>query len=753
MNPEQFRDFLKSDPLLSSCLSGEVHIPARQARYGQMPTALSDRLKKALAAAGHEKLYIHQTRAFAAARAGKNTVVVTPTASGKTLTYLLPIFERKLENPHSRSLLLFPTKALSQDQLSALDAFNTALDTQIKIFTYDGDTAPTVRRRISEAGDFVITNPDMLHAGILPHHTTWIKLFENLEFVVIDELHTYRGVFGSQVANVIRRLQRICNFYGSRPRFLTCSATIGNPGEHARALLGEDVELIDDNGAPSGDRYIFLYNPPVVNPALGVRASALKETARLGAHLIRNRIKTIFFGQSRNRVELLFSYLCERCPLEKDRLRSYRGGYLPDERRAIEKELRQGNILGVVSTNALELGIDIGSLDVAVSMGYPGSISSLWQQFGRAGRRSSASLAVLVATSAGLDQYLARHPEAFFAESAENAIIHPDNVLIVSDHIKCAAFELPFQEEEQFGSFAATQEILDYLCEHGVLNRSGKTTHWMSDVYPANTFSLRTGPRQNFAIIDTTQAGQEKVIGEIDYFSAPTMIHTDAIYLHQGEQYYVDDLLWDQLQARVRKIRLDYYTDAQEKIEVEILEDETVRENPSFQVHQGELALRRKVVMFKKIKLETHENLGWGDVHTPEIEMHTQAAWITLSETRSAALSSHQLGATLAGAAQALSVVAPLHVLCESRDLRFRSAVRESVFQKATIYFYDSYPGGLELAYHVVRNLSVIASAAADLIAGCACENGCPSCTGLPDEETQIKENARQFLDTLSKSF
>ncbi|MBE7436947.1 MAG: DEAD/DEAH box helicase [Spirochaetales bacterium] len=752
MNPEQFRDFLKSDPTLSGCISGEIHIPARPARYAEMPEGLSERLQTVLTGSGQGQLYLHQAQAFEAARAGHNTVVVTPTASGKTLTYLLPIFQRKLENPHSRALLLFPTKALSQDQLAGLDAFNTALEAQIKIFTYDGDTAPTVRRRISEAGDFVITNPDMLHAGILPHHTTWIKLFENLEFVVIDELHTYRGIFGSQVANVIRRLKRICAFYGSRPRFLTCSATIGNPAGHARTLLGEDVELIDQNGAPSGDRYVFLYNPPVVNPALGVRASALKETARLGAHLIRNRIKTIFFGQSRNRVELLFSYLCERCPLEKDRLRSYRGGYLPDERRAIEKELRAGNILGVVSTNALELGIDIGSLDVAVSMGYPGSISSMWQQFGRAGRRQSASLAVLVATSAGLDQYLARHPEVFFGESPENAIIHPDNILIASDHIKCAAFELPFQDGEAFADFPATQEILNYLCEHGVLIRSGSSTHWMSDVYPANTFSLRSGPRQNFAIIDVTQPGAEKVIGEIDYFSAPTMIHTDAIYLHQGEQYYVDELLWDQLQARVRKIRVDYYTDAQEKVEVEILEDEKVKETSSFKVHRGELALRRKVVMFKKIKLETHENLGWGDVHTPEIDMHTQAAWITLPDG-GADLSRHQLGATLAGAAQALSVVAPLHVLCEPRDLRFRSAVRDSAFQEATIYFYDSYPGGLELAYHVVKNLAVIARAAADLIAGCACQNGCPSCTGLPDEETQIKESARHVLSLLAQSF
>ncbi|MBI3396052.1 MAG: DEAD/DEAH box helicase, partial [Spirochaetia bacterium] len=406
----------------------------------------------------------------------------------------MPIFQRKLENPHSRALLLFPTKALSQDQLSSITGFNDRAETGYKVYTFDGDTPTSVRRRIQEAGDFVVSNPDMLHAGILPHHTNWIKLFENLEFVVLDELHTYRGVFGSHVANVIRRLLRICEFYGSKPQFLAASATIANPKEHAERLVGRPFTLIEKNGAPRGAKHVIFYNPPVVNQALGIRASSLRETASLGAYLLKNNISTIFFCRSRVRVELLYTYLKERCPEVAHRIRAYRGGYLPNERRAIEKDLREGNALAVVSTNALELGVDIGLLDVSVSLGYPGSISSLMQQFGRAGRRSKESISILMATSDGTDQFLVTHPEYFLERSPEQAILNPDNLMIASDHIKCAAFEIPFKNDESLGSFPATQEVLGHLAGTGVLNQAGSKFHWMSDVYPANTFSLRSGP-------------------------------------------------------------------------------------------------------------------------------------------------------------------------------------------------------------------------------------------------------------------
>lgn len=753
MNLNQFLDFLRRDPQFAACIAGAYTLPPAAAQYEDFPPELDARLSSALQARGVNRLYSHQTEAVRAALGGENTVVVTPTASGKSLTYMLPIFQRKLDKPHARALLIYPTKALSQDQQSALNEFNESNQTDFSIFTYDGDTPPAARRKIMEAGDFVITNPDMLHAGVLPHHTQWIKLFENLEFVVIDELHTYRGVFGSHVANLLRRLQRICAFYGARPQFLACSATIANPREHAERLVGQPFRMIDKNGAPRGEKNIIFYNPPVVNKQLGLRASSLKEAANLGAYLLKNRISTIFFCRSRVRVELLFTYLRERCPELGDQIRSYRGGYLPNERRRIEKDLREGRVLGVVSTNALELGVDIGLLDVSVTLGYPGSVSSLLQQFGRAGRRNKESLSVLIATSDGTDQYLAAHPDYFLNRNPEQAMINPDNVLIASDHIKCAAFELPFEEQAKFGDYPATGEVLDYLTENHVLNKTGGKYYWMSDVYPANTFSLRSGPRENFAIIDVTETNRETVIGEIDLFSAPVFIHDDAIYIHQGKQYYVEKLLWEDRQARVRRINVDYYTDAQEKVDLFVLEDEPRLVRGGFETHRGELMLRIKAVMFKKIKLETHENLGWGDIHTPEIEMHTQGAWILLPDDHPLRreLSDPQLGAVLNGAATAMGMVAPLFVLCDPRDLRVRAEVRASSFKLPAIYFYDAFPGGLELSFRLLENLPVIAASARQLILECPCETGCPSCVGATDDEADVKSLAANLLATLGE--
>lgn len=752
MNLLQFLDFLRADERFSSCITGARTIASAPARYVAPPAELDPRLQRALLDRGIRQLYTHQGEAVAHALAGKNVVVVTPTASGKSLTYTLPVFQRKLENPHARALLLFPTKALSQDQQSSLNEFNDACATDFRIFTFDGDTPPAARRKIVEAGDFVITNPDMLHAGILPHHTQWIKLFENLEFVVIDELHTYRGIFGSHVANLLRRLQRIAAFYGARPRFIASSATINNPRELAERLTEQAFELVDQNGAPRGERNVIFYNPPVVNRQLGIRASSLKEAAALGAYLLKNKISTIFFCRSRLRVELLFTYLCERCPELRDRIRAYRGGYLPNERRQIERELREGRVIGVVSTNALELGVDIGMLEVSVTLGYPGSVSSLHQQFGRAGRRGGPSLSILIATSDGADQYLVSHPDEFLEKNPEQAMVNADNLLIATDHIKCAAFELPFRQGESFGAFPATNDVLEYLATRSVLNRSGDRYYWMSDVYPANTFSLRSGPRENFAIIDVTEKTREEVIGEIDLFSAPTTIHDDAIYIHQGKQYYVEQLLWEDRQARVRRINVDYYTDAQDKVDLTVLEDESRPERGGLFVHRGELMLRVKAVMFKKIKLETHENLGWGDIHTPEIEMHTQGAWLLLPEGHSLRQLSGEarLGGVLNAAATALGIVAPLYSLCDPRDLRVRAEVRSTAFSLPAIYLYDSFPGGMELSYRVIENLPVVARAASQLIAECRCAAGCPACTGSPEEDPEVRALAIALLETLS---
>ncbi len=754
MNLNQFLDYLNKDGHFTECIEGIHTVPACEAIFAHTPDRLDPVIHSTLKKYGIQKLYSHQVNAINSALNGNNTLVVTPTASGKSITYMVPIFQKKLENIHSRSLFLFPTKALAQDQLAAIESFNSTANTKYKVFTFDGDTSPDARRKIVEAGDFVLTNPDMLHAGILPHHTIWMKLFENLDFIVIDEVHTYRGVFGSHLANLIRRLLRIAKFYGSSPQFLMASATIGNPGEHARRLIGNPVDVIDKNGAPRGNKHVIFYNPPVVNKSLGIRASAVKEAALLGAHLIKNKISNIIFCRSRLRVELLYTYLQERVPLQKERICSYRGGYLPGQRRKIEKELREGKILSVVSTNALELGIDIGALDVSITLGYPGSISSVWQQFGRAGRRGDDSLSILMATSDGTDQYLTKHPEYFIERNPENAMVNPDNLLIVTDHIKCAAFEIPFEDGEKFGNFQATGDILSYLEDHSIVKRSAGKYHWTDDMYPANSFGLRTGPRENFVIVDITNPGKEEVIGEVDLFAAPTMIHRDAIYIHQGLQYYVEDLIWDDRQARVKRVNVDYFTDAHEKVDISILEDDSKATRNWTEFHSGELMLRIKAVMFKKLKMETHENIGWGDIHTPEIEMHTQGCWILFPEDNPIRkqIPDQSFGAVLAGVANALSIVATVFILSDPRDIRVRSEFRSKSFRQPVIYFYDSFPGGMELSFRMLENISSVAAAASDLIKNCLCENGCPSCTGIPDEEYPVKERSLLVLNLLIDS-
>src|SRR5713226_3531637 len=447
----QLLDRLQSDPRLSSRIAAWKALPARPASFGPFPDAVHPNLVGALHRRGVDALYSHQAEAFGAVRGGENIVVVTPTASGKTLCYNLPVINRILEEPGARALYLFPTKALSADQVDELQQLVQALHTDIKTFTYDGDTPASARRAIRAAGHVVVTNPDMLHTAILPHHTKWLRLFENLRYVVIDELHQYRGVFGSHVANVIRRLQRICQFYGSAPQFICTSATIGNPQEHAERLIGQPVTLIDRTGAPTGEKVIAFVNPPVVNRELGIRRDTLLEVRDLASELIRNDIPTIVFGRSRLAAELLTTYLTDLAREhghDPAMVRGYRAGYLPSERRAIERGLREGTIRAVAATNALELGVDIGQLSVALLAGYPGTIASTWQQMGRAGRTTDLSAACLIATSNSLDQYLMNHPEYFFDQSPEHALINPDNLLVLTSHLKCAAFELPLEHAE-----------------------------------------------------------------------------------------------------------------------------------------------------------------------------------------------------------------------------------------------------------------------------------------------------------------
>src|SRR5271163_3955404 len=519
-------------------LTALQHIPARAAEYAPMPEWVRPELAAAYAAKGVRQPYTHQAAAAESVRAGRNTVVVTPTASGKTLCYNLPILNAILENTDTRALYLFPTKALAQDQLAELHDLATRLDHQFGVFTYDGDTPSDARKAIRERGHVILTNPDMLHTGILPHHTKWTRAFENLRYIVIDELHTYRGVFGSHLTNVLRRLRRIAEFYGSKPQFICCSATIANPGELAKQLIERDVEVVEENGAPAAEKVFVFYNPPMVNRNLGIRRSYLNETTRVAKELLARKLQTIVFANSRLHTEVLLTYLQQANrpgPGEAEPVRGYRGGYLPGERREIERGLRDGRIRGVVATSALELGIDIGSLDASVMAGYAGSIASTWQRAGRAGRRSGTSCAVMVASSAPLDQFIVQHPDYFFGRSPEHAYVQPDNLEILVNHLKCAAFELPLGPEERFGD-VDLPGLCERMSEAGFLHRSGGNWHWVQEAYPADTVSLRSVTSDNFVIIDTTggtngdEGGEPEVIGEVDFSSALTTVHPKAIY-------------------------------------------------------------------------------------------------------------------------------------------------------------------------------------------------------------------------------
>ncbi|HEY1215863.1 MAG TPA: DEAD/DEAH box helicase, partial [Bryobacteraceae bacterium] len=626
--------FEESMQQVDSPIRAVHHQPARPAKLTPFPEQLNPVLRAALASRGIESLYSHQAAAAELSLAGKNTVIVTPTASGKTLCYNLPVVHEVLANPSARALYLFPTKALAEDQRLEMQRLNEAAGGAISCHTYDGDTPQDARRTIRDKANIVMTNPDMLHAGVLPHHTKWVKLFENLTYFVIDELHYYRGVYGSHLANILRRLKRICEFYGSKPRFVCCSATIANPKELAEAITEQPFELIDDNGAPSGDRYFAFYNPPVINPQLGIRRSYLHESRRIAVELIRQQQQTLVFANSRLATELLTTYLkdaCSQLPFSHEAVRGYRGGYLPKERRHIEAGLRKGEIRAVVATNALELGVDIGSLDTVVLAGYPGGIASTWQRAGRAGRRQSASLAVLVASSAPLDQYIVEHSDYFFGNSPEQAHINADNLEIYLSHLKCAAFELPLKAREPFGRHD-TETLCKFLAEDlRLLHRSGDSWHWVSDSYPADSVSLRAVTSDNFLVVDMTD--DHKIIGEVDFPSALTTLHEKAIYLHDARQFQVEKLDYDGRKAFVRQVDSDYFTDAIVYTQVSELaqfERQDI-EGPAAHAAHGEVRIKHQVVGFKKIRFYTLENVGAGKLSLPEQEMHTTAFFLHFS--------------------------------------------------------------------------------------------------------------------------
>jgi len=749
-------------------ICAELTMPAKAAQFEQLPGELDQRLRGALQARGVVQLYSHQAEAWRLAQQGRHYVVVTPTASGKTLCYNLPVLQSVCRG-QGKALFLFPTKALAQDQVAELLELNKAGELGVRAYTFDGDTPGDARKAVRTRGDIVVSNPDMLHQAILPHHTKWAQFFEGLRYVVLDEMHTYRGVFGAHVANLIRRLKRILAFYGSAPQFVFCSATIANPVELATRLLGEDVAPVTRSGAPQGERRLLLWNPPVINPDLGIRASARSQTNRIARHATRTGLKSIVFARSRLMVEVLTKYLKDA--FDKDRRRpprvfAYRGGYLPSERRETEKRLRDGSIDCVVSTSALELGVDIGSLDVCILNGYPGSIAATWQRLGRAGRRNRSSLGVLVAGSEPLDQYIVRNPDFFLGASPEHARIDPDQLLVLLDHVRCAAFELPFHVGDSFGCEAPLEQFLHYLLDEGVLHREGDSWHWMTDAYPANAVSLRSVAEGNFLVIDQEQDGRQ-IIAEVDYSSAPETLYPGAIYMVQAAPYQVESLDWEGRKAYVRPTRADYYTDAVVYTRLKILERFAGLQSAQVRVAHGEVHLVRRFSGYKKIRYYSHENIGYGNINLPDQEMHTTAVWweIRPGELERALPSRQKALDGFLGAAYAMHHVAALKMMSETSDLgravgdgdgrwfatqgsNGRGQMRDvsgdelapdyqGAFRPA-VFLYDNHPGGIGLSEPLYGRQAEVVRGALELVEQCDCRYGCPSCVGpvlASDEE------------------
>lgn len=753
MNLEQLLGEWQRDAAFMSQVATWKVSDAKMGTFCPLPSNLHEEVRSALSLRGIRQLYSHQDEAWHSISCGRDTMIVTPTASGKTLCYNLPVVSSICEDKTVRALYIFPTKALAQDQVAELNDLVDHLQTHIQSFTYDGDTPVHARQKIREAGHIVVTNPDMLHAAILPHHTKWLRLFENLKYIVIDETHIYRGVFGSHFSNVLRRLERICSFYGARPQYILSSATIQNPAEFAHLLTGREIHVIDESGAPEGERHTILYNPPMVHQKLGLRQSSLQVARRIGGRLLAQDISTISFVKTRTQVEVLSSYLKADA---KERLRNqivgYRGGYLPSERRTIERGLRAGDVKGVVSTNALELGVDIGSLEAALTIGYPGSIASVRQQSGRAGRRRGVSLAMYIANASALDQFLVHHPEALLERSPESARIYPENLLILMDHIKCASYEIPFAADESF-SVETTQELLEYLADSRVLHRGrDRKYHYMADALPSHGVSLRSAAQDNVVIVDESHP-KPVVIGETDRFSALTTLHEEAIYLHQSKSYQVERLDLENGKAFVRAVDADYYTDAELAVRLQVLDEldehcDALRVTHTF----GEVAVNATPTLFKKIKFETHENLGWGKIHLPESELHTSGYWCAWNE-QAFEFDTHTWESALKGIGHLLKHAAALHCMCAPTDLHVAVQVRDLLHGRPTLYVYDAYPGGIGLSERIYKDRELILRSAFDMVQQCECDFGCPTCVGPGAEDERLKAHVQELLATMFPQF
>jgi DEAD/DEAH box helicase domain-containing protein len=765
---------LKANPALSTRIVHWREMEPRDADLRDLPPGLDPRLSSLLRARGLEQLYSHQRLAIDLALAREDVLVTTPTASGKTLCYVAPVMQRLLETDgKARALFLFPTKALSQDQSAALNGLIGELGAPWHSFTYDGDTPPSVRRTLRDRGHILLTNPWMLHAGILPNHPKWSELFRDLSTIVIDEVHTLSGVFGSSVANVLRRLLRIAAHYGSRPQFLLSSATVREPEAHARALTGRQVRVVSEDGSPAGPRTFALYNPPMLDPIAGLRANALEEARRLAHQLVGPGHQAIFFANRRTAVEVLTRYLKEAAHefgLDPDEIRGYRGGYLPLHRREIEEGLRDGSVKVVVATNALELGIDIGRLDVAVLVGYPGSQASFWQRAGRVGRRRSPSLVVQIARSDATDQYLAAHPEHLFGAPRERLGLDPDNLVILSEQVKCAAFELAFTQAElsadtPFARAPHVASVLDYLAgESGLLHAKEGTWYWMADAYPAQDVTLGGAGPDNVLVLDQES---KKAIGEIERAASITTVHEGAIYQVEGETWKVERFDYENRRAYAKRVESDYFTEAETDTEVQVLRLERAarREREAlglpppggedYGLWTGEVHVTTLATQYKKVRFYTRESVGAEDIHLPAEELDTQACMLTLSEAsaRELLLPEGDRGAAWAGVGKLVRQVAPLFLRCQPEDLGLSAQVKSKHFRRPALCFYDRVHGGVGLSELLFLNHREVLQAALDVLQRCECERGCPVCVGAPEESGALgKPTAVAILEHLCRA-
>lgn len=757
-------DYLKLLPEHREQLVYSKEISAREPSYASLGKAIHPSLEKRLKEAGLLPLYVHQAQAVNSILEGNNVIVSTPSASGKSLCYHIPVLNSILQNKNSCAFYLFPTKALAQDQMKNLiQLASPSLLKEREMATFDGDTLPEERAIIKKTARIILTNPDMLHVGILPNHATWSAFIRRLKYVVIDEAHIYRGVFGSHVALVIRRLRRLCALYGAKPVFISCSATIANPGEHAERLVGLPFAVVNEDGSPHGAKFFVFWNPPLTDPVRNLRRSPLGESSLLLAELVKNNIRTLDFSHTRKTTELIYIYARDRLkksasgePELAARLSPYRAGYLPHERRRIEQELFRGKLLGVVATSALELGVDIGDLEATVLTGYPGNLSSAWQQAGRSGRGKGLSLSILIGANNPLDQYLMTHPDYFFTKPYEHAYINVDNMHILKPHILCAAWErtLETRDSQYFGE--SFMQAVQELEKAGLLKQARNRWFLSPRVhYPAQDINLRTASTENFSIINAEKGFE--LLEVIEASRAFLQAHQGALYLHQGEPYEIKKLDLDAHIAYAAPTEVDYYTQAKELTDISIIRTIRQKQVSGVAVYWGEVEVASQVFSFTRKKQFTDEVLNEEFLDLPEQKYNTAALWFDIPEK--ALVELVRQGLDPAGGLHALEHAAigllPLFALCDRNDIGGVSTPMHRQTDKPQIFIYDGYPGGIgitEKGYYIINELW---QATEKAIADCPCYDGCPSCIQSPkcgnNNEPLDKKAAVYLLKLLNK--